>query len=236
MGESGFDDGALTSMPAVRAAAERLAAAALVRIQERPSGRARVEDYIAVLGSITGEAALVAAGVFDIETSGLAPGSPVFGPQINEILTGDTDTLGELPPTSVVAVLVRELVPGVVPIEMFDRLGDVYRHVAASVGSAAWGRVATTAGEDHRPTILPIQVAFELRGAVDAAQAAAGLPRNLRHIPCALAPALGLRQVASSIEMRLAVTLALEVTFGVAKMIPMSKAAFNDVAAKAKPN
>ncbi len=224
----------IASMPLVRNAAELLAGIALARVQEKPSGRVRVEDYIAVLASLTGEAALVASGVFDIETTELRPGSAVFGHAINDVLTGDTADVRELAPNTVMGVLIRELAPAVVPVASFDRLEELYRHVAATVESSDWGDVATTVGDAHEPGILPIQVAFELRDAVDAAQTDAGLPRNLRHVPCALALAIGLRQVAGAIDMEIAVTLALEIVFGMAKMVPMSKAAFESV--QSKPN
>ena len=58
----------------VRGAAETLAGAALARVQEPATGRVRVEDYLTVLGSITGESALVAAGVVDVESSEIPPG------------------------------------------------------------------------------------------------------------------------------------------------------------------
>jgi hypothetical protein len=220
------------SRPAVRAAAELLSQIALVRIQEKPSGRARVEDYLTVLGAMTGEAAVVAAGVFDIESTDLTPGSPVFGPQINAILTGD-DVEIDVPPNSVIGILTRELDdPPATPAEI-ERL---YRLVASNAGETAWGQVATSVPENHRPGVLPIQVAFDLRDAVTAAQTDCGLPGPLRHVPCALALALGLRRVANAMDTRLAVTLALEVTFGMAKMVPMPKSVFAQFAALHKPN
>jgi len=226
------DEGYLASKLSVRYAAEKLSQLALQRIRE-PSGRARVEDFLAVLGSITGEAALLAGlAPLDIETANLTPGSSVFGPQINEILTGDQPDPDVAPPNSVLGILVREVVPVHGPLVTRDEILRIYQLTASSVGSVAWGRVAVSVGRDHAPVVLPIQVAFELRDQVDAAQQATETPPNLRHVPCALALALGLQQVASSIDIRVATTLALEVTFGVAKMTPMSRTAFARVAAK----
>jgi hypothetical protein len=215
--------------PEVRPAAERLAQVALVRVQERPSGRVRVEDYLTALGAITGEAAIVAAEIFEIETAGLTPGSPVFGPQISVILSGDTTEISEIAPNSVVGILARE---AGLAAALLDQVERVYKLVATSVGKQDWGHVATSVGEDHRPSVLPIQVAFDLRDAVDTALEEAGLPRTLRHVPCALALAIGLRQVATAIDMEVAVTLALEVTFGMAKMAPMPKSVFARLAAE----
>jgi hypothetical protein len=216
----------------VRPAAERLAQAALVRVRARPSGGVRVEDYLTALGAMTGEAAIVAAEIFDVETAGLTPGSPVFGPQINVILSGDTTEIADMAPNSVVGILAREA--GVAPA-LLDQVERVYKLVATSVGKTEWGHVATSLSEDHRPSVLPIQVAFDLRDAADTALEEAGLPRSLRHVPCALALAIGLRQVAAAIDMEVAVTLALEVTFGMAKMAPMPKSVFAQLAAEHRP-
>jgi hypothetical protein len=214
---------------ASRAEAEVLARVALESVQDI-AGRVRVEDYVTVLAALTGEAALVAAGVIDIETSGLTPGSHVFGDAINDILSGDTSDLTKQQPQSVIGILVGELVPATVPLALFVPLEELYRHVAATVGTTQWGTVATTVPADHKPTVLPLRVAFELRPAVDEAQAQAGLPSDLRHVPCALALCQGLKQVRDSADMGTAMRLALEVVFGMAKMVPMSRVAFEAVA------
>jgi hypothetical protein len=214
---------------ATRAAATVLAGTALKYVQDA-EGRVRVEDYVTVLGALTGEAALVAAGLFDIETTAMTPGSAVFGDQINEILSGDSPDLKWLPSQSVMGILVTELVPETVPLNLLVPLEELYRHVAASVNSTDWGTVATTVPADNQPTVLPIRAAFELRRAVDAAQAQAGLPLSLRHLPCTLALCEGIKQVRGSAEMGMIVRLALEVTFGMAKMVPMSRAAFKSAA------
>jgi hypothetical protein len=72
----------------------------------------------------------------------------------------------------------------------------------------------------------PIRLAFELRPAVEAACSAAAVTAVQRHLPCALALASGLEQVRDSIDIKVALTLALEVVFGMAKMAPMSRRAF----------
>ena len=221
---------AYITAPQVRLAAERLARTAVARVQD-PSGRVRVEDYLTVLAAMAGESALVVGiAPTEIETADLAPGSAVFGPQINEILSGDGSEIAEVPADSVVGILVRELVPATVPISYFDQLERLYKLVVSNVGTEPWGNVPLSVGDDHRPTILPIQVAFEMRGVVDQALQLAELPPELRHVPCALALAIGIRQVAGAIELPVAVNLALEVTFGMAKMAPMSKAAYERVA------
>jgi hypothetical protein len=211
--------------PATRAAAEQLAGAALARVQDPATRGVRVEDYLTVLGGITGEAALVAAGVLDIESTDIPPGSPVFGDQINVVLTGDTTDPTHVPADSVVGILIAELVPDTIPLDRFGSLEALYRGVAASVGSTAWGMVKTTVPAANQLTLLPIRVAFELRPAVETAVQKSGLSPRLRHVPCALALAVGLKQVRQAIDIDIGLTLALEVVFGTAKMVPMSRRA-----------
>jgi hypothetical protein len=209
-----------------RQVAPALAQAALERVRERETGRVRVEDYLTVLGAMTGEAALLASGVIDIEASDIPPGSPVFGDPQNQVLSGDTTDLTAVPPETVIGILVAELVPSTYAREAFPPLEDLYRLVASGVGTVEWGHVALDTPADNAPSVLPIQVAFELRPAVDAAVEAAGVARDQRHRPCALALAHALREVQGAIDPEIGLRLALEVVFGMAKMAPMSKRAF----------
>jgi hypothetical protein len=224
----GAASGTSTITPAVRKSAAQLAQVALARVQEK-SGGVRVEDFVTVLAALTGEAALVAAGVLDIETSAIPPGAPVFGPAINAILTGDQPDVTKVPADSVVGVLVGELVPSTASLDLFRPLDVFYGNVAASVGKNPWGNVATSVAVANMPRVVPLQVAFQLRAAVDAAQSGSGLPRILRHVVCAVALADGLKQVKAACDINMAATLALEVVFGTSKMAPMSEAAFEQV-------
>jgi hypothetical protein len=198
-------------------------------VQEK-SGAVRVEDYVTVLATLTGEAALVAADLYDIETSTITPGAAVFGDAINRILSGDQSDVAECPADSVVGILVSELVPATVPLHMFRPLDGFYARVAASVGKAPWGTLTTSVAASNKPHVVPLRVAYELRGAVDAAQSKAGLAPRLRHVVCAVALADCLNQVKPACDVSMAVTLAMEVAFGAAKMAPMSGAAFGTVA------
>ena len=211
-------------------ASQQIAAAALARVEDPSgSGRVRVEDYLAALGAVTGEAAIVAAGL-DIEALDMPPGSALFGDQINQVLTGDTADLAAVPADTIVGILVAELVPKSYQLADFGSLEDLYRSVAASVGQTEWGTVHISVGDDHAPTVPPIRLAFELRPAVEAACAAASVTAAQRHLPCALALANGLERVREAIDPKVGLTLALEVVFGIAKMAPMSRRAFDEVA------
>jgi hypothetical protein len=202
-------------------------------VQEPSTGRVRVEDYLTVLGAMTGEAAVLASGVIDLETTDLPPGSPVFGDPMNQVLTGDTANLASVPPESVVGILVAELVPSTFALEAMPPLEQLYANVAAGVRSVEWGNVPLSVPADNAPSVLPIQVAFELRPAVDAAVLATQLDASRRHVLPTLALAEGLRQVQAAIDPAIAVRLALEVVFGMAKMAPMTNRAFEAVAGPA---
>jgi hypothetical protein len=212
-----------------RSAADFLARAALESVQDL-AGRVRVEDYITVLAALTGEAALVAAGVIDIEANALKPGSRIFGDPINVVLSGDGSDLAHLQPNSVAGIMVSELVPSTVPLALFVPLPELYHDVAGSVGTTEWGAVGTTVPADHRPTVLPLRVAFELRPAVVKAETDARLPSGLRYVPCTLALCQGIKQVKTSADNGMVMRLALEVAFGMAKMVPMSRSALESVA------
>jgi hypothetical protein len=149
---------------------------------------------------------------------------------MNMILTGDVADLRAVGPETIVGILVVELVPSVAPLEAFGSLERLYRHVAEGVGTAPWGAVALSLPADHAPSVLPLQVAFEIRPAVEAAAAACDLPAARRHVLCTVALADALRQVQGAIEMPVALTLALEVVFGMAKLVPMSRRAFEAAA------
>jgi hypothetical protein len=220
-----LDGAAAVADPRTRAASERLADRAIEWLKD-DAGRVRVEDYLTVLGALAGEAALVAARVLASvpPDHALPPGSAVFGDAINEILTGDTADLASVPPGSLVGIVAREIVPGLVSAGEFPRLDELYRNVAANVGKTPWGHVAVSVPDDNRPTVPPLFAAYALRGVVDSAQTEAALPNPLRHVPPALALAHGLRQVDGAIDMEIGVRLALEVVFGTAKLAPLSQA------------
>ena len=206
------------------AAAAAIADGALRYVQDE-AGRVRVEDYLTCLGAVTGEATLLASGVLDVEQTDMAPGSAVFGDPINVVLSGDKAELEDAPSESVVGVLVRALVPSVFAIEVFPSLKSVYEHVAKSVGNAPWGEVATSVPDENKPTVVPLRAAFEMRPLVDAAYESGNVELSRRHIPCAMALATALEQTRQAIDPSVAVKLALEVTFGMAKVVPMSRAA-----------
>ena len=190
----------------------------------------RVEDYLTALAAAAGEAALVDADLFDIEANDMTPGAAVFGDAINEVLTGDATVVDAVAPTSTVGVLVDQLVPAVVGLDAFDGIEARFARVAAAAGSLPWGEVAVAVPDDHRPWVLPLRVAFELRPVVVAAAEAAAPSGWRRHQVVAAALASAVTQAAEALDPTTSVGLALDVTFGMAKVVPMSRAAFDQAA------
>jgi hypothetical protein len=221
-------------MTALDDAVAAIDAAAIARL--RDDRGVRVEDYLTALAAVTGEAALVDAALFDIESTELTPGSAVFGDEINRMLTGDETDLHALPATSVVGVLRDRLVPnGTVAAEAFGPLERLYAQAAAGVGSTAWGEVPLSVADEHRPGIPPLRLAFELRPAVESAVAEVqegngSAPVAGRRVPCALALASAIERTAQAIDVAVGLTLSLEVVFGIAKTVPMSRRAFEEQA------
>ena len=218
-------------MTALDDAVAAIDAAAIALVQDERG--VRVEDYLTALAAATGEAALVDSAMFDIESTDLTPGSPVFGDEINRMLTGDETNLSAVPQSSVAGLLRDRLVPETVPLDAFAPLDGLYAHVASGVGTTPWGEVPLSVPDEHRPGIQPIRLAFGLRSAVEAAvaelqegngsAAAAG-----RRAPCALALASGIERTSQAIDVGIALTLALEVVFGMAKTVPMSRRAYEE--------
>ncbi len=209
-------------------AAVAIDAAAIAMLQDEHG--VRVEDYLTALAAATGEAALVDTRLFDIETTDLTPGAAVFGDEINRMLTGDATDLADVPATSVVGVLRDGLTPATIAADAFEPLERWYRLVASNVGSTAWGEVGLTVPVEHRPSVQPLRLAFEMRPAVEAATA--GLHDAGRRVPCSLALAGGIEGTGQALDIRIALTLALEVVFGMAKMVPMSRRAFEEASAE----
>ena len=82
--------------------------------------------------------------------------------------------------------------------------------------------------DDNRPWFPPLRAAFELRPAVLAAEAEQGTALGERHLLAATALLEAGHEVAGAIDPAVAVRLALEVTFGMAKMAPMTRAAYEE--------
>ena len=196
--------------------------------------RHRVEDFLTVLAAATGEAAIVASGVIDIEHNDLVPGAGLFADEVNLRLAGPTLDLAAAGPATVIGVLRDRLSPDVVDMSAFGSLQERYQRVAAGAGTVAWGAVAIDVPPDNQPKVLPLRAAFEMRPSVATADAIcvrsfskkhATQPEGWgRHVLCATTLASAMQQTAAALDPRLSLSLVLDVIFGTAKMVPMSNA------------
>jgi len=206
---------------------------AAMHLVQTADKRVRVEDYLTVLAAATGEAALADSGCIDIEYNDMTPGQGILGDSINLILSGDVTDLAGVGRLTVLGVMRDMLVPRVLPAETFCPIEDLYRHTVEHIHTVPWGSVAVSVPEANRPRVLPIQYAFKMRPFVN--QVANSLNFQFvpvspdkpvgwgRHVLCAAALASGIEQTVSAIDPKVGLTLALEVTFGMAKMVPMSE-------------
>ena len=103
--------------------------------------------------------------------------------------------------------------------------------VTRSVSALEWGRFSTSVEERFQPDVSPLRFAFELRAHVDKVMAHHKVALTLRHVPLAMAIAAAVRRAAAAgVDVHAPLTVAIETTFGMAKMVPMSQRAMRKVA------
>lgn len=188
-------------------------------------GRVRVEDAISASATIVAERCIDLAGEYPLRDHEFTPGSHVFSDKINTLICGDQTALEETPADSVVGMLRDRLDSAVYPASAFPDLGEIFKTFASGIGSVEWGRVPLSVGQDHLPFVLPLRVGYESRSIVD--QMLASIRED--RVRC-LSVATGsladlLMMVASAIDRKLALVLALETINGMAKTAPMTEKA-----------
>lgn len=200
----------------------------LARLRDQ-DGRIRVEDAISAAATIVGERCIDAAGDFPLRDHDLAPGSRAFSTKANELICGDEESVWQVPPDSIVGVLRSRLDTTVYQDSDFPAMPEVFSQFAARIGDPAdWGKVPLSVGSDHLPFRLPLQVGFETRDRVDEIlnPIREERLRCLRIATQCLAEILGM--VASSIDHRLALMLAIETINGMSKTAPMTPKAMKE--------
>lgn len=196
-----------------------------------PSGRIRVEDAISVAATIVGERCIDAAGEYPMRDHAFPPGSRVFSDRVNQLLCGDDVSvpISEIPTATVLGQLRRRLDPGTYRDEEFPAMRDVVQTFASRTGvSDDWGKVPLSVPAEHLPWMLPLQAGYETRAQVD------GIVGPMREDPIrclriatdALAEIL--MMVATSIQTRLALAIAIETLHGMAKTAPMTEKAMTE--------
>lgn len=196
-----------------------------------PDGRIHVEDAISAAATIVAERCIDAAGDFPLRDHELTPGSRAFSTRANELISGDVSAGGvsQIPADSIVGVLRARLDRRVYSDAEFPHLPEVFSQFAARIGDPAdWGRVPLSVHQDHYPNILPLQIAYDTRARVDDVLSPVrdDKARCLRIATESLAEIL--TEVASAIDHKLALTLAVETINGMAKTAPMTDRAMRE--------
>lgn len=187
-----------------------------------------VEDAISAAATIVAERCIDAAGDFPLSEHEFTPGSRVFSARANELICGDVSegSVSQIPADSIVGVLRARLDRHVYSDAEFPPLSEVFGQFATRIGDPSdWGRVPLSIHQDHFPIILPLQIGYETRVGVDDALAPVrdDKARCLRIATESLAEIL--TEVASAIDHKLALALAIETINGMAKTAPMTERA-----------
>ena len=187
----------------------------------KKDGRIRVEDLITAVASVIAELCIETAGHFNPRQHQFVPGSRVFSTQVNKIFCGDQN-LESAPKGTIVGMLRDRLLAAGYNLSDFPALETVFSYYAANIGKASdWGKVPLSIPPDNYPFVLPLQVAYETRPAVDRIFHALTTPQvKLRASVLTLAEAL--IAVRQAIDKKIGLTLALETINGMAKTAPMT--------------
>lgn len=214
-------------------------------------GRVRAEDAVAIAAALCGESVIDLTGELDVRTlrirtpdklymaqrhsalPSVHPGQYVFSAAVNDLLSGDVAEFEAMPARCVFGVLRDELCGRHYARADFPDVGAVYARLARSIepnNPVMWGHVPVSVGDDHRPAIMPLQAAYELRGRVEelAGRMRTGGPDDpyARIALCSFTLAKILESVREAVDRRVAMTLAFEVANGMAKMAPVPDGAF----------
>lgn len=191
----------------------------------------RVEDALSAAATVVGERCIDVAGEFSLREHELIPGSHAFSMRINELICGDVgEDVRKIPPDSVIGIIRARLDSRVYLDTEFPDLHEVFKQFAAGIGKEAdWGKVPLSVPKEHLPFISPLQIGYETRARVDKILAPIqnDKARCLRVATEALADIL--TEVASAIEHKLALTLAIETVNGMAKTASMTEKAMEQV-------
>ena len=192
------------------------------------NGRIHAEDALSAAATIVGERCIEMAGDFPLRDHGLPPGSRAFSTRANELICGDVSegSVSQVPADSIVGVLRARLDSRLYADAEFPDLSEVFRQFAARTGdSADWGKVPLSVPEDHLPFIPPLRIGYETRSRVDdiLAPVIEDKARCMRIATEALAEILAM--VASAIDRKVALKIAIETINGMAKTAPMTERA-----------
>lgn len=192
----------------------------------KKNGRIHVEDFISAAAAIVGELSIEVAGDFNPRQHDYPPGQRVFSTNVNILFSGDKD-IDDAPSDSVVGILYQKLLScGFSRSDFPPALKDIFSFFAANVGKAEdWGKAPLSVPKENYPFMMPLQVAYESRAAVDKIFAPIAGDRKMKLRAATLTLAKTLCETRDVLARRVAITLALETVNGMSKTAPMTDAA-----------
>jgi hypothetical protein len=192
-----------------------------------------VEDALSGAATIVGERCIDAAGDFPLRDHDLPPGQRVFSTRVNELISADKGNVGEVPKDCIVGMLRGRLDPKLYLDGDFPSLAEVYAGYAERIGKVEdWGKVPLSVPEANHPIMPPLQFGYRARVQVDRilSPISEDKQRCLRIATESLADILNM--VATAIDRRVALLLAIETINGMAKTASMTEKAMQQVREK----
>lgn len=205
----------------------------VTRVLQDKDGRVRAEDAISAAATIVAERCIDTAGDFSLRDHDMPPGQRAFSTKANELICGDAETLDQVPSDSIVGWLRARLNQQAYADADFPLLADVFKYFAARIGEPKdWGKIPLSVPEDHFPFVLPLQIGYDTRSLAD--QILEPIRDDKRRCLRIATESLAdfLNMVASVINPRVALLLAIETINGMAKTAPMTMKAMQQVQAK----
>ncbi|HEX9059290.1 MAG TPA: tetratricopeptide repeat protein [Clostridia bacterium] len=206
----------------------------VIYLLKEKSGGVRVEDGIALLSTVIGERCIEAAGEYSIYDHDKIPGQIIFSDKINIILYGDrvTEKISELTSESVLGQIRDLLIYYQFKIEDFPPINQLIKNFAAGIGKEEdWGKCPWTVPKENMPSILPLQVGFETRNAVDKILGPA--PDKIQKLKISIQALCSFLAMAKkTINHQVAILLALETINGMSKTAPMTVKAMQQLILK----
>jgi len=197
----------------------------ILKVLTDRDGRVRAEDAISAAATVVAERCIDAAGNFDLRNHESHSGSRVFSETANALFCGDvaTDNLDEVPSNSIIGILRSKLDPQTYTKDSFPALSSVFKGFASRVGDPRdWGKVPLSVPVENHPFVLPLKVGYETRARVDEILMPIRSDKRLCLQVAVEALAAILNMIASVMNPRIALTLAIETVNGMMKTAPMT--------------
>ena len=190
------------------------------------NGRIHVEDLISAAAAIVGEVSIEVAGDFNPRQHNYQPGQRVLSAKANELFSGDKDLI-DAPADSIVGIFRERLLAcGFTQDDFPPSLKEIFTYFVANIGKAEdWGKVPLSVPKDNYPFMMPLQVAYESRAAVDKFFAPLGGDKKMKLRAATLTLSKTLCETRDVLARKIAITLALETVNGMSKTAPMTDAA-----------